>query len=90
MPRFHMNIRKGDAFLEDREGEEFASLSEARTEAVQSARELMAARMAAGKMPDGDTRFEITDDSGKTVLVMPFEEAIEQSWTRGGIILSRS
>jgi hypothetical protein len=39
----------------------------------------MAARMAAGKMPDGDTWFEIADDSGKTVLVVPFEEAIEQS-----------
>jgi hypothetical protein len=79
MPRFHMNIRKGDEFLEDWEGEEFPSLSEARTEAVRSARELMAARMAAGKMPDGHARFEIADDSGKTVLVMPFEEAVEES-----------
>jgi hypothetical protein len=48
-------------------------------EAVRSARELMAARMAAGKMPDGHTRFEIVDDSGKTVLVIPFEEAIDRS-----------
>jgi hypothetical protein len=72
-----MNIRKGDELLEDWEGEEFPSLSEARTEAVQSARELMSARIAAGKMPDGKhTRFEIADDSGKTVLIMPFEEAI--------------
>jgi hypothetical protein len=77
MPRFHMNIRKGDDLLKDWEGEEFPSLSEARTEAVQSARELMAARMAAGKMPDGHHRFEIADESGKTVLVMPFEDAIE-------------
>lgn len=42
-----------------------------------SARELMAARIAAGKMPDGHTRFEIADESGKTVLVMPFGVAIE-------------
>ena len=42
MPRFHMNIRKGDELLEDWEGEDFPSLSEARTEAVLSARELMA------------------------------------------------
>ena len=79
VPRFHLNIRKGDELLEDWEGEDFPSLSEARTEAVQSARELMPARMAAGKMPDGHTRFEIADDSGKTVLVMPFEEAIDKS-----------
>ena len=78
MPRFHMNIRKGDELLEDWEGQVFPSLSEARTEAVRSARELMAARMAAGKMPDGHTKFEIVDESGKIVLVMPFEEAIEE------------
>ena len=76
MPRFHMNIRKGDERLEDWEGEEFSSLLEARAEAVLSARELMSAAMAAGKMPNGRDRFEIADESGKTVLVMPFEEAI--------------
>jgi hypothetical protein len=77
MPRFHMNIRRGDVLLEDWEGQEFPSLSDARTEAVLSARELMAARIAAGKMPDGHTKFEIADESGKTVLVMPFGVAIE-------------
>jgi hypothetical protein len=35
--------------------------------------------MAVGKMPDGHTKFEIADDSGKTILVMPFEEAIDRS-----------
>jgi len=39
----------------------------------------MAAGMAVGKMPDGHTKFEIADDSGKTILVMPFEEAIDRS-----------
>jgi hypothetical protein len=77
MPRFHMNIRKGDELLEDWEGEEFPSLLEVRAEAVRSARELMAAAMAAGKMPDGRSKFEIADESGKTVLIMPFEEAID-------------
>ena len=79
MPRFQMNIRKGDELLEDWEGEDFPSLSEARTEAVLSARELMSARMAAGKLPDGQTRFEIADASGNTVLIMAFEEAIDRS-----------
>jgi hypothetical protein len=77
MPRFHMNIRKGEKLLEDWEGEEFSSLLEARAEAVRSARELMAASIAAGKMPDGRAKFEIADESGKTVLIMPFEEAID-------------
>jgi hypothetical protein len=78
LPRFHMNIRKGDELLEDWEGEEFSSLLEARAEAVQSARELMSAAMAAGKIPDGRTKFEIADESGKTVLIVPFEEAMNE------------
>jgi hypothetical protein len=79
VPLFYMNIRKGDELLEDWEGQDFPSLSEARTEAVQSARELMAARMAAGKMPEHHVKFEIADEFRKIVLVMPFEEAIEES-----------
>jgi hypothetical protein len=79
VPLFYMNIRKGDELLEDWEGQDFPSLSEARAEAVQSARELMAARMAAGKMPAHHVKFEITDEFRKIVLVLPFEEAIEES-----------
>jgi hypothetical protein len=43
----------------------------------------MAARVAAGKMPDGHARFEIADESGKTVLVMPFENAIDELSEKG-------
>jgi hypothetical protein len=51
-------------------------LTDARTEAVMAARELMAAAVASGKKPKG-SRFEIADESGRIVLVMPFEEAID-------------
>jgi hypothetical protein len=76
MPRFHMHIRHADELIEDGEGEEFPSLVEARTEAVKAARELMAAQIASGKKPKHSS-FEIADESGRVVLVMPFEEAIE-------------
>jgi hypothetical protein len=76
MPRFHMHIRHVDELLEDEEGEEFPSLVEARAEAVMAARELMAAAVASGKKPRHSS-FEIADESGRIVLVMPFEEAIE-------------
>jgi hypothetical protein len=66
MPRFYMHIRQGDRLFEDPEGEEFASLVEARAEAVMSARELMAEMVAAGKSPRNN-RFEIADDSGHVV-----------------------
>jgi hypothetical protein len=76
MPRFHMHIRHADELLEDGEGEEFPSLVEARTEAVMAARELMAAAIASGKRPKRSS-FEIADESGRIVLVMSFEEAID-------------
>ena len=37
MPRFHMHIRHAEELLEDWEGEEFPSLAETRTEAVDNA-----------------------------------------------------
>ena len=76
MPRFYMNIRHGDELLADDEGQEFSSLDEARAEAVMSARELMAEKVASGKKP-ANSRFEITDASGRLVLTMPFWEAID-------------
>jgi hypothetical protein len=43
MPRFFLHVRDGEKLFKDGEGQEFPSLAEARTEAVLSARELMAA-----------------------------------------------
>jgi hypothetical protein len=78
MPRFHMHIRHVGELLEDEEGQEFPSLVEARTEAVMAARDLMAAAVAAGKRPKPKhSRFEIADESGRVVLIMPFEEAVD-------------
>jgi hypothetical protein len=49
MPLFYLNLREGDTLIEDPEGHDFASLAEARTEAIMSARELMSSRVAAGR-----------------------------------------
>jgi hypothetical protein len=78
VPRFYMNLRDGDTLLEDPEGHDFPSLAEARREAILSARELMSSRVAAGKNPN-HSKFEITDEAGKAVLVVYFEEAIDRS-----------
>ena len=61
--------------IADLEGADFLSIAEATAEAVLSARELMANSILAGRNPGG-SRFEIGDDSGHIVLIMPFEEAI--------------
>jgi hypothetical protein len=75
MPRFFLNIREGDELIVDVEGADFLSIAEATAEAVLSARELMANSILAGRNPGG-SRFEIRDESGLIVLIMPFEEAI--------------
>jgi hypothetical protein len=75
MPRFYMNIRHGEELVQDREGEEFSTLDKARSEAVLCARELTAERVPSGKKPR-ESRFEIVDDSGHTVLIVPFGEAV--------------
>lgn len=76
MPHFYFHIRDGEEWVEDYEGQELPSLDEARAQAVESARELMAAKVASGKRLNHD-RFEIADASGRVVLTMAFEEAIK-------------
>jgi hypothetical protein len=71
MPRFFLNIREGNERIADVDGADYLSIAEA----VLSARELMANSILAGRNPGG-SRFEIGDDSGHIVLIMPFEEAI--------------
>jgi hypothetical protein len=78
MPRFFLHVRDGEKLFKDGEGQEFPSLAEARTEAVLSARELMAALMVAGRQPD-QSRLEVADDSGAVMLVMPFEDALAEA-----------
>jgi hypothetical protein len=77
MLRLYFHNREGDELIEDWEGAEYSSLADARADAVKSAREIMAARVAAGKPPNHFT-FEISNASGKVVLIMPFLDALDQ------------
>ena len=62
--------------IEDLDGAEYSSLSEARISAVKGTREIMASRVAVGKQPN-HSRFEIAEDSGNIVLVVPFSDAFD-------------
>ena len=77
MSHLYFHIREDGELIEDWEGAEYSSLAYARVDAVKAAREIMAARVAAGKLPNHST-FEISDVSGKVVLVMPFLDALDQ------------
>jgi len=71
---FHIKD-EGDT-IHDTEGRDFADLTAARAEAIESARELMSQRLLnEGRLGAGRV-FEITDERGCTVLTVPFQDAL--------------
>jgi hypothetical protein len=78
MPQFFLHLREDGGLLRDHEGREYLSLSEAREEAVRSAHELMSDSVTIAANPT-DSRFEIADETGAIVLVVPFDEALREA-----------
>jgi hypothetical protein len=76
MPRFFFDYRGDHGRLErDEEGVEFASLELAHKDASHAARDMHAdARRGGDSLADHS--FEIRDESGATLLVLPFSEAL--------------
>lgn len=66
---FH--VRNRTTREQDPEGEHLASIDDARREAVQAAREILADRVNRGD-PIDDRSFEITAEDGTVVLTIPF------------------
>lgn len=76
MPRYHLLTRCGDVLLPDDEGEEYSSLDEARTEALESARELMAERLRSGRpLNVANSSMEIYGEDGALRCIVPFASA---------------
>ncbi len=76
MPRYLFHIRKGDVFTEDPEGIDVPETEDLEEEAIEAARDLL----ADGDFQGLDRRewvFEITDETGATVLTFPFKDAVE-------------
>ncbi len=84
MPRYYFHIRKGEVLVEDPEGTEVSETEALEDEAVEAARDLL----AEGDLQGLDRRewvFEVADESGATVLTLPFSEAVESDLPhRGG------
>ncbi len=72
MSRYYFHIRKGEVLVEDPEGTEVAQTESLEDEAIEAARDLLA---------DGDRQgldrrvwiYEIADETGATVLTLPFK-----------------
>jgi hypothetical protein len=83
MPRYHFHIRKGEVLVEDPEGTEVSETETLEDEAVEAARDLL----AEGDLQGLDRRewvFEVADESGATVLTLPFSEAVESDLPHRG------
>ncbi len=74
MPCFFFNIRTKTDFIQDLEGQEFASLNEVLKEAIVAAREIM--KLRAGEEHTSD-RFEIRDIDQQLVFVLPFRALMQ-------------
>ena len=75
MPRYFFHIHDADGIVPDEEGSQCDSMEAVRTEALLSARELLANDAKSGRLRV-DRRFEITDESNRVVLTVPFADAV--------------
>lgn len=75
MPRFFFNITDGQRVSADREGTEFSSLSAARQEGEETAREFLLT-VAQNKDAVDATLLEIADDKGAVVGAIWFRDMV--------------
>ncbi|HEX6376566.1 MAG TPA: hypothetical protein VFZ91_12700 [Allosphingosinicella sp.] len=73
MPRFFFHLSDGAKLCD--EGMTFATVDEARKEALRAAREIMADEVRRGSLTLAD-RIEIADEGGNPVTVVTFADAI--------------
>lgn len=75
MPRYYFHIRSHDDFVEDPEGVVLKGDGEAREEAIDAAREMLAERVRKGEVIDGHV-FDVRDEDGTKVFSLPFRDVL--------------
>jgi hypothetical protein len=75
MERFFFNIRSGDDYVVDGDGDDCPSLEAAGKMALEGAKELLTELKHVNRPPES-TFFEITDGSGRLRLRVPFTLAM--------------
>src|SRR5215212_4494550 len=82
--RYYMNVRYRDRLFVDEEGDDLASADVVQGHALDIARDLIAHARMDSIRSWFDCAFEVTDQAGRVVLVMPFSDTINESEaTRG-------
>jgi hypothetical protein len=75
MPRFYLHMKSGAHPIKDEEGVDLPTPDHARAEALQSARELWADAIKAGRDLRADA-FVIADEEGKQPIFVPVTEVL--------------
>lgn len=81
MERYFFYIRHDGGTIPDEEGDDFASLDEAKLSATHAVRELVAARIKNGLMI-ADEHLDVRDEAGNLLLSLSFHAVIEQQLKR--------
>ena len=76
MSRYYFHLRRTDGLEEDREGADLPNQGAVREAALERARDILKSNTRENADPS-KWAFEIVDESGGEVLVMPFMEAAE-------------
>ena len=76
--RYFMNVRYRGRLIPDHEGDELANEAAVRGHALATAHDLVFRTRMDTIRSWFDCSFEITDESGRTVLVMPFSEVVQE------------
>jgi hypothetical protein len=77
MDRYFFHLRDGATIDSDEDGKELPNLEAARAHAIQCARELLSEAALSGKAGSLNQQIEVTDKSGRTVLIMPIGHATD-------------
>ena len=76
MAKYFFHIRSDDTYSPDDQGVDFPTIEAAKREAITAAREMIADMVIEGDPLDG-MRFEVTDESGNIVLILPFRFVLD-------------
>ncbi len=74
MPRFYLHLRYRDRLFRDEEGDHLPDVAAARAHAQGAALDLIRTTRSDTIRDWFDCTFEVADESGKIVLVLPFGE----------------
>jgi hypothetical protein len=78
MPRYYFHVRDGGSLEEDQEGADFPTLEDAYEEAIQAAREILAQKVMANDVIDGQC-FEIAAEDGTVLRSVPLKSVLRLS-----------